>query len=811
MNSGTKWLNGKTVATFTVELLKEQAPKAKESSPKGNNKSPGIISARRIFQLSDFNDFISASDNLMRSWKSYKKKKALVAEDPTHTDEQKSGENESTMASGNGSNTDNNSFLDLVQETVKHVMLIAGQCVRPAKDAAAVVLNAILGLNILYLACILIVTLVLLIGLIPGGGTGPLTETQSLFDELDRVRQDLHSFQHNNIKDYSSDSRKRQILGDSTMWVDKLQRSAEELSSAYVFLQLRLSELRQRRANRLFNSDEVTGPVTTSKVFVSPGSPLRRRAHNSAYTMSEWGSVQSVKRRGSSQGSFFLVDTIYGLVDLAQRITSPLRRLAPQHVHRHSLRYISGERAPSRGGGPRRYEEQYGKNVLSQVVMPEDEEERYECLNLIAELVQVAELAEEVFSQFMAVLMNHVLDDLFTGHYAPHHWSPVPPGVMSGTASNSEESLRQMEKSFMDAEMALKVIWLRRHLDSLIRQDPMETNDGRRRSEALEYTKHRQEFIALENYLSRWISGNGTSKENILIHFYKRIVLRDGYERKGSLRNIIDELLFWNSHEDLWLEHVSHTLSAKGTASGGSGSGGSGGGGFHLPRSGPSLQWEDLPLFRGLLCFSDTPRLFRGGVDVAMGADENHKEKQRKGAPEGEAAEGEFFRLLHVEVTAFQQLNEGVMERWINELELFLEAVKDMSPKRSRRLGVVTPHFSNTTIFEVRHRLLHILKNCLRRNTLSWFFSFFWSSSKSSMDYIRSMGAADPALQTVYASTIGIAWDNMIDMPYAILNHVLLQPPELLDLQARTLSLFHWCLGGIVLSLVAVVAAKQFL
>lgn len=812
MSTDTKWLNGKTVATFKVELLKDQAPKAIESTSKeNNNKSNGIISARRTFQLSDFNDFISASDNLMRSWKSYKKRKALIAEEQVGSAAQEADEKKATNDANNGVGNDVKGFFDpaTIQEIVKQVSTVAGKCLNPVKEASAAVLNFILGLNILYLVFLFIVVVVLLIGLIPGGSKGPLTQTQALFDELDRVRVDLHAFHHNNIKDYSSDSRKRQILGDSAMWVDKLQRSAEELSSAYVFLQLRLSELRQQRANRLFNSDEVTGPVTSSRVFVAPGSPLRRRSHNSAYTLSEWGSVQSVKRRGGSGKSFFVVDAFYGLVDLAHRITTPLRRLAPRHLHRHSLRYLSGERSQSRGGGPRRYEEQYGKNVLSQMVMPEDEEERHECLNLIAELVQVAELTEEVFSQFMAVLMNHVLDDLFTGHYAPHHWSSVPPGVMSGggTAHHSEESLRELEKSFMDAELALKVIWLRRHLDSLMRQDPLETNDSRRRSESIEFTKHRQEFIALENYLSRWTTANESMKEKLLTHFYKRIVLRDGDDRKGALRNIIDELLFWNSHEELWLEHVTHTLSTKGSSGSGSG--------FHvLPRSAYPLHWEDLPLFRGLLCFSDTPRLFRGGVDVAQeGVDDKGGQKRDAGksaAAERESSMDDFFRLLHVEVTAFQQLNEGVMERWINELELFLEAVKDTS-SRSRRLGVVTPHFSNATNLEVRHRLLRILKKCVRKNTISWLLSFFWSSSKNEMDYIRSMGAADPALQTVYASTIGIAWDNMIDMPYAILNYVLLQPPELLDLQARTLSLFHWTLGGIVLSLIAVVAAKQLL
>eukprot|EP00796_Vickermania_ingenoplastis_P013387 gene13387-9213_t len=731
MTTGSRWENGKTNATISVELLKERAPK-----PSGEIKDGSTYNPKKVFLFSAFHDFLGTSDNLMRSWKAYNNRKS----DDINPDPSSIAEGEKKIDAD---------VIEVEQSVWSAVVSLLTGAITRARPSRAFIqesLNFFFGMNLLVLLSALLLSVVLLLGFLPHRQMDSFANTRRLFASLEQVRQRMPTVPRGDVHQYYGVARvKRDILGNDGEWVEKLQLSVEELANNYVFLQLKMSELRQRRADRLFRSHSLA-QSTGATVSVSSGHFSEKREWLPAHPTSHLGAVDvaSLSRRKSKGLSVGTIGT--KLKRIADFLATAGCRLVPWRWREGCAKSVHD------GAGStslRHYEEPFGSNVLSQLVTAEDDDERHECLHLVSELVQIAELSEEVFTQFVGVLMNRVLDALSTGHFTSHQWSSIPPGLVGEISAMGSEP-------FYDAELVLKVIWMRRHMDSLFRQDPLEPSDSMRRVESLEYAKLRERFLMVENHLSQLYTRNETSKEALLTSFYKNIILRDSNSRKESLRNIIDELLFWDAHQELWADHVSQSVTAQKS--------GKMLNALPLRSTTAQLHWDGLPVFRGLLCFSESPRLMRGDVDVL---EILTKTSRNPDNIEAHHSSGNY-RLLHVQATALQQLNEDAMERWINELELFIEALADIS-SRHRRTGFMTPIFSSSPAMQIRTRLINVLKLAQTTSIFPFRFSYRDADERS----IRSLGSTDPALQAAYTSITGLPWDSMGDIPYSILNRVL--------------------------------------
>lgn len=784
MIATTKWHNGRNEPIVLVELLKEISPKP-SSSRRDEKKNP--FASKKCYTFLSFSDYLATSDNLIRSYSAYKKAKENSTSEVVATSENDVLDTQESEEASPRRSWGKMAFdaLDSLKKTATPLR----EWVRKAQDTV-LEMNIFLTLSL----STLIVIYLLIVGWnrLPSLRSDPLRYTQALFEDLDAIRDLLPEVQHSSVGDfYRTEREKREVIGSSEKWVSKLERSAGELARGYAFLQLKISELRQRRANRLLYFEQHSqraaspSPDAFSRVSVSSG---RSSAHSWSSTLysSDWGSLSSVnyalQRR---MGRLSLKRLTYELHKLFGAVISSLQFLVPWRIKQYSKSSAFGGTT----GHSVLYEEPFGRNFISEMVTQEDAEERHECLHLVSELIQITELTEEVFSQFMAVLMNQVLDDLATGKYAPHHWSTTPSGV---NAEKGRDAIKPREMSLFDADLVLRVIWMRRHVDSFIRTDPLEPNDMRRHQESVEFSRLRQQFITLENHLSAQQRRDESSKETLIQAFYKTIVLRNSTTsvRRGALRNIVDELLFWNANEELWAEFLTQALSKKQ--------------GRLKPNmlrySSHTIQWEDLPVFRGLLCFSGTPRLLWDGSDTA---DEEPAEEPPHF--NGLADDSSNYRLLHVEATAFRKANDDVMERWVTDLELFLDALGDTSPRRRRR-GYITPHFSKSPALEIRAKLIQIVKSAKRRGLL-WMFR----SQNADQESIHSMGSADPSLQAIYTTLLGLPWDNLRDMPYTIINYVILTPPDLIAARASTVFLLWTSITIAVASVIGVIVYKLVL
>lgn len=628
--------------------------------------------------------------------------------------------------------------------------------------------------------------------------TDNFSSTRSLLDSLAHVSALHHQRHEEVINDFQTSSIfEKEALGrtSSELWVRRLHHSAAELAQRFIFAQLQMTKLRQRRADRLLspNFDTLTARETT---------------------------VSFSKKNA----------------DLENRVTPTFSWV--QHTADDGFAKVV------------QYQEQAtDEQVISQVVTVEEAKDRKKCLQLASELVEVVELAEELFSQFISVLFSDILYRFSTGEAVPHQWSDIPEGVLQ---KGEGGTIKEREKHYFDAELVLKVIRARRHMESLFHLNPLESNEKRRRIESDQFSRVRQEFLHLEEYLMRQGTINETARQQLLISFYKNIVLRNSTTLWSSLRNNVDELLFWHSHKPLWESHVSQSLFSftskeeeevrrRHYSS------------VSLLNSASSpafLQWKGLPMFRGLLCFTTAPQLIRGGVDATQsdaqshhshraGNDEGHAEPNMRGKggrgeyssddaldentttdhSPGAAAElgSEYpFEFAHTKAAAFQQLTGSVMERWITELELFLEGLRIEGGSADSKIWHLTPYSLDPSNSEIWSHLFRIVSDNVqvKWHGLSYLPSFFRGGKKRSLDAVLKkcgMTLINPSLHSVYTTTIGLSWDSLKDVPYIILNTLLLEPPKLASLNWHFENWLLWIIVIIVFSFAAFFFSQKLL
>lgn len=622
--------------------------------------------------------------------------------------------------------------------------------------------------------------------------------TRSLLNSLAHVSALHHQRHEEVINDFQTSSIfKKEALGStsSELWLHRLHHSAAELAQKFIFAQLQMTKLRQRRADRLLSPN--FDMPTTGETSVS-----------------------------------FTVKT----ADLENRVTPS----------------FSWVRHTSDSGLPRtvQYQEQAtGEQVISQVVVIEEAKDRKKCLQLASELVEIVELAEETFSQFISVLFSDILYRFSTGEAVPHQWSDIPEGVLR---KGEGGTIKEREKHYFDAELVLKVIRARRHMESLFHLNPLESNEKRRRIESEQFSRVRQEFLHLEEYLMRQSTINETARQQLLVSFYKNIVLRNSTTLWSSLRNNVDELLFWHSHKRLWESHVSQSLfsfSSKEEAEVRPRNRPSVSL-FHSASSPASLQWRGLPMFRGLLCFTTAPQLIRGGVD-AMQSDAQIHHSYRAGNDEGytepnvrgKGGRGEYssggttdentttdhspgaaaelgseypFEFAHTEAAAFQQLTGSVMERWITEFELFLEGLRVDGESTDSKMQRLTPYSLDPSNSKIWSHLFRIASDNVqvKRHGLFYLSSFFrWGNRRSFDTLLKKCGMTliNPSLHSVYTTSIGLSWDSLKDVPYIIMNTLLLEPPKLASLKSDFENWILWIIVIILFSIAAFFLSQKFL
>lgn len=760
MNYSTQWKNRKQNAFISFKLSQAVAPAFKGIDKEVTRINPNL---RLAYKFSDFKNFIETYDALRRSYTAHKNKgKNGLSPVVEHTSQAIECRTEEL-----GTKKKFYLFFFHFHDACKKSLNYICELVKGTARAMA-------GMHVLV-AIFILVFLFILAGhtfLSTSQQTGDFAATGSLLDSLIRVNEFYLRRHYSTLSDFRTPNRQeKEALGgiSSEMWVHRLQESATELAERFVFTQLQLTELRKKRANRLLVSDYQVQTTANSRTALSK--KLREGWH---YKPS---SLFSSRADGRSEGS------------------------------EHTVEY---------------QEQVRDDQMISQVVDVEEANDRHTCLHLASELVELAELAEEVFSQFISILLSDSLYSLSTGETIPHHRSDI-----LVERRRRKKNLNEMENYLFDAELVLKVIRLRRHIESLFHLNPLEPNANRRTIESLMFSELRRDFLRFENSIFRPSGMNDSDKQNLLDTFYKKIVLRNSTTLWSGLRNNVDELLFWHAHQPLWEDHVSQVLSSHVTKEGkrvGDSVP------SYLSSSNPtssSSQWKGLPVFRGLLCFTNAPQLFRGGMDVSQSGTHSHLEQchhcRSRAQTRSDEGNGRIYvaaagtpkevacicgrgsmtsnedgrelteslttassteyplELLRTEATVFQRLSESVMERWINELDIFLEGIRiDPDKPGGPRVQPGVPHFSDSLNFDVRSRLLRIAKKNV--------------NAKSLEEVLRNTGmrSADPSLQSTYTAIISICWDNLKDMPYFMLNSFFLHPPSLSDVLVCSRYWFMW-------------------
>lgn len=702
MTPMSKRKDGEIVRSILIELYKG-------ASPGVTSYQDGIISPkieRGVLQFFDFKDFIAVTDKLKLSRMAYQERKKVDVPLINQVDKGKAEREPDLPRFSLGEVAQG-----MLCASFSEVRSVFFFLLHPLKF----VLYHALELNVFV--CVMLV--IILASLTPSNllpkSSGMFSETSSLLESLDRFQQQLASDVPSSLNDYAVEKEKK-IIGSSRVWMDKLERAVAELGDTYVLTQVKLNDLRQKRAERLFEMKEM--------------------ASNSGVDETLWATA-------GKPGKNFQM-----------------------------------------------YEELWRNQVLSQKVTTEDRNERLECLQIIEDLIKIADLVEKVFSQFMTVLLRGALDDMATGRYVSHHWSPLH----SENDKNTKERSLHEKHSRFTPEQVLATLWFRRHLDGLLYSDPLEPNDYKRRKESEEYLDIREEFQVLENHLSRWGLKNKTAKEKMLVSFYKNIVQRHWTEKRTSLRNIMDELLFWSTYEELWGDQIAHYLTKIEDSEG------------YFSNSARNsfsneFQWENLPIFRGLLCFADAPRLTKKGIDALY----DEKMVTGKGATDLLVKKQDPFnpesRLVYVEAIAFKQLTDEIRKRWLNDFELFRDALTDVAEKSKTR-KFVAQFFPVTTQLPSRARLTAILRDVSKQieNTAHPFVSvrFLLGSGKrgEALKMFMSRG-----MQSVYSKVIGNYWGSMKNQPFLVLN-TLVTPTQLLS---EVISLTNLLFFSVVLLLITII------
>lgn len=546
-------------------------------------------------------------------------------------------------------------------------------------------------LVLLFVVCIAVVTVHQMrfsfASLIVPSEQGTFGHTEVLLNEMQQVLEAQRSLgQYASLADYNAANKKRQSSAeDSSVWIGRLERAAGELAQKYTLIQAEMLNLRGRRAER-FMADRLglTAPTVEGwrRVFQegdrrqrkyyladpdeSHGEPSRLTVSGDRAGSENHGGANSGDegrghhRHGGILSVSRIVDDVQFWRGMVSKTATFIRYLLPgggnigtigtSSKHRKPRSLFSRFFAESDGGSEVlvRYTEPFLDGFdLVQYVTPDEKDERQQCQQMAKDLVQVATLIEDTLLGFSTLLMTDTYEKIAARVEMPHFWGSGPPATPFLKATERSRTPQKGMPVFSGDEV-LRILFIRRYLKALMHLNPLEADEHRRRSEALDFSHQLRDFVGRDYELSRKM--NRASKDELLVTFYNLVMPRlqateaSAMGMTTSLRNLAEEAKFWDRHGDLWMEHLLNSLPAaqrrklmelatgrterqrrqtslwsRASASQASKSAGRGAGpdcvitenstAEEFAHCRPRVLWKKLPIFKGLLCFTPQPTL----------------------------------------------------------------------------------------------------------------------------------------------------------------------------------------------------------
>ena len=445
----------------------------------------------------------------------------------------------------------------------------------------------------------------------------------------------------------------------SHIYTQQLEETSVELMERYVAIQTKLATLRGHRAARVARAEQSGAPTPPPPPPAASefSTPIKKSAAGVRVTASGKGGAASSSSspptarptgtktaatptnggRGAAAGSpkakaaaprpkkmslSKLRSDIQRWVRRGRAAWAFLSRLS-NVAHGDSPTLQASSAAPqqtrSHDGGWVVYKEELGDSFqLTEWVTAAEDEDRHKCLSLTKDLLETLELTERVFATFSSVFLVDRYRQLFSGEERASYWLQPPQVLRTNTNLR-----RPAEKAFSGDAMA-RMAMLRRFVASLVHNEPLVSNQAHRRAAALQVAaalvRYRQEEVALLRTRNLGHTDNTTMLWRILSNM---VVAPATAPLKGSLdipdtatflRNSVEELRFWHTHESAWQEHVLTFFTPEEQAEIRRTFGAVGEAEMESSVVDPSTQpeavhWLNLPLFRGLLCFEATPEL----------------------------------------------------------------------------------------------------------------------------------------------------------------------------------------------------------
>ncbi|KAG5496081.1 hypothetical protein JKF63_02379 [Porcisia hertigi] len=452
---------------------------------------------------------------------------------------------------------------------------------------------------------------------------------------------------HESLRHYN---KRWKDLGErSRLHVHEIVQAAVGLMEHYVVLQAQMLTLRGRRAQRVAREQQSGAPSpppppTISAAFASPKmspgktrviSPQRKGSHPDVDDVSaskasaaqcEGGAAcpKMSKRRATRSKELSwsqLMSDLRRWTRLAQsawRCLTNLRGVLLVEPPAPPAPSSTEHLGSTQGAAWVAYTENLGDHFqLVELVSAAEDEDRRRCLQLTQELLETVDLIERLFVTFSNALLMDRYRQLESREESASHWLQPPQALRSAIGGRKYYAAKAFS-----SDVVVLVVMLRRFVSSLVHNEPLVASQAHRRSAALRvadamlrYQKIEVEHLRARN---RGYPGNTTQlwrelEEKVLQP--ATLSLRDNPGIDNStvyLRNSIAELRFWHTHSVAWHEHVLSFFTPEEQADirrslGAHGSSNNGFVDLLIPR--PGLQWVNLPLLRGLLCFAGVPHL----------------------------------------------------------------------------------------------------------------------------------------------------------------------------------------------------------
>ncbi|KPI89611.1 hypothetical protein ABL78_1276 [Leptomonas seymouri] len=495
-------------------------------------------------------------------------------------------------------------------------------------------------------------------------------------DALAGATAELDAYHNHESLWYYNKGRKR-LAELSHVYTQRLEETSVKLMERYVAIQAKLATLRGQRAARIARAahsgfSAPPTPMTTSSEFMMPwrggtGVHIASRAQgttassstataDSAATLKDGACAKgglceetasqaqaaaaAAQKSKRSTSLSRLRSDIQRWVRRGKAVWAFVSRLSDAaRADSSSLQTSSYSSSPSFGKKPSSgerwvvYSEKFGESFqLTEWVAAAESEDRHKCLRLTKDLLDTVELTERVFATFTSVFLVDRYRQLVSGEERGSYWLQPPQALRTVTS-------RQMyaEKA-LSGDMMARMAMLRRFVASLVHNQPLVSNQAHRRAAALQVAealeKYRREEITLLRKRNRGYTDNATMLWGI---FNDMVIgpatkpLRDDRSIPDSaalLRNSMEELRFWHAHDSAWREHVLTFFSPEKQADIRS-SFGAAVEEDEAERSlmdpstqSEAMQWLNLPLFRGLLCFEGIPTLQKSEGTIGLKEEE---------------------------------------------------------------------------------------------------------------------------------------------------------------------------------------------